>query len=239
MSETERRPYEDQHAERTADYEASTPDSKPSAFVGDERFELPEPGPMLPPVPAVILGVAGDDDRPADLTIVWSFILDGPNAQIGISVGDDSMITFEEHAGLALIRKHRCFTLNVPDASWIDQFDRIDMTASTREDKLAAHGLTLLESVAIRADTPGIAEAAVVLECEVVEEHRLPPCRSIFFANVVRTSVHPDGVTDADGRLDSTSRAFFGMTAGNGEFWTWGEKVGHIGMSVGRNDIRY
>ena len=103
------------------------------------------------------------------------------------------------------------------------------MTASTREDKLAAHGLTLLESVAIKPETPGIAEAAVVLECEVVDEHRLPPCRSIFFANVVRTTVHP-GVTDADGRLDSTSRPFFGMTAGNGEFWTWAQKVGHIGM---------
>lgn len=238
MSDAERQPYEDRHARRRAEYESAAPRAKPRAFVGDERVELPEPGPMLPPVPAVILGVAGDAERPADLTIVWSFVLDGPNAQIGISVGDDSMITFEEHAGLALIRKHRCFTLNVPDASWVDSFDRIDMTASTREDKLAAHGLTLLESVAIKSDTPGIAEAAIVLECEVVAEHRLPPCRSIFFANVVRTTVHP-GVTDASGKLDSTSRDFFGMTAGNGEFWTWAKKVGHIGMSVGRDDIRY
>lgn len=240
MSDAEREPYEQQLAERRAEYTAAAGElfAQPKSFVGDERFELPEPGPMLPPVPAVILGVAGDEEHPADLTIVWSFILDGPNAQIGISVGDDSMITFEEHAGLSLIRKHRCFTLNVPDAGWIEQFDRIDMTASTREDKLEAHGLTMLESVVINPETPGIAEAAVVLECEVVEEHRLPPCRSIFFANVVRTTVHP-GVTDSSGKLDSTSRPFFGMTAGNGEFWTWGHKVGHIGMSVGRDDIRY
>ena len=72
----------------------------------------------------------------------------------------------------------------------------------------------------------------------VLEEHRLPPCRSIFFADVVRTSTHP-GVADEAGRLDSASRPFFGMTAGNGEFWTWKQKVGHIGMSVGRDDIRY
>ena len=72
----------------------------------------------------------------------------------------------------------------------------------------------------------------------VVEEHRLPPCRSIFFADVVRTTTHP-GVADEAGRLDSASRPFFGMTAGNGEFWTWKQKVGHIGMSVGRDDIRY
>eukprot|EP01052_Picozoa_sp_SAG31_P046682 SAG31_NODE_9024_length_1346_cov_1.064154_2_plen_99_part_00 len=98
--------------------------------------------------------------------------------------------------------------------------------------------MTLLESQAINPATPGIAEAAVVLECKVIEEHRLPPCRSIFFAEVVRTTVHP-GVTDEAGKLDSTARPFFGMTAGNGEFWTWAEKVGHIGMSVERDDIRY
>ena len=64
---------------------ASAARPKLQAFVGADRFELPEPGPMLPPVPAVILGVAGDETRPPDLTIVWSFVIDGPNAQIGIS----------------------------------------------------------------------------------------------------------------------------------------------------------
>jgi len=29
------------------------------------------------------------------------------------------------------------------------------------------------------------------------------------------------------------------MTAGSGEFYTMGEKVGHIGKSVGRSDIKY
>ena len=84
-----------------------------------------------------------------------------------------------------------------------------------------------------RSRTKGVGGYSVVLE-----EHRLPPCRSIFFADVVRTSTHP-GVADEAGRLDSASRPFFGMTAGNGEFWTWKQKVGHIGMSVGRDDIRY
>jgi hypothetical protein len=32
---------------------------------------------------------------------------------------------------------------------------------------------------------------------------------------------------------------FFGMTAGSGEFYTMGEKVGYIGRSVGRDDIKY
>ena len=206
------------------------------AVAADDRFELPEPGPMLPPVPAIVLGVAGKDGGPEDLTIVWTFVLNGKPPQIGISVSDDSAITGKGHVGLGLIEHHGEFTLNVPDASWVEAFDSIDMTASTETDKFEATGLTRLPSRDIGA--PGIAEAAIVLECRVLQQHRLPPMRSVFFAEVLRTTVHP-GVTDADGRLDSKAREFFGMTAGNGEFWTFGRKVGRIGMTVGRDDIRY
>ncbi|MHC5066401.1 MAG: flavin reductase family protein [Planctomycetota bacterium] len=206
------------------------------ALQQSERFELPEPGPMLPPVPAIVLGVQGDETKPDDLTVVWTYVLNGNPPQIGISVGDDSAITGHKHAALELIQKQREFTLNVPDASWIEQFDGIDMTASTRADKFAANGLTRLPSKVIGA--PGIAEAAIVLECRVLQEHRLPPSRTVFFAEVLRASVHP-GVTDADGRLDSQARESFGMTSGNGEFWSFGRKVGRIGMTVGREDIRY
>ena len=207
------------------------------AVPADERFELPEPGPMLPPVPAIVLGVAGDETVRDDLTIVWTFVVNGNPPQIGISVSDDSAITpGHGHVAIDLLKKHGEFTLNVPDASWIEKFDGIDMTASTRADKFAANGLTRLPSKLIGA--PGVAEAAIVLECRVLQVHRLPPSRTIFLAEVVRGSVHP-GVTDDAGRLDSTSRPFFGMTSGNGEFWTFGQLVGNIGMTVGRDDIRY
>ena len=48
-----------------------------------------------------------------------------------------------------------------------------------------------------------------------------------------------DGICDADGRLRPDAAAFFGMAAGCGEFFTLGQRVGHIGQSVGRRDIRY
>jgi hypothetical protein len=67
---------------------------------------------------------------------------------------------------------------------------------------------------------------------------RVPPARTVFVADVVATTVE-EGVCDADGRLIVTSAAFFGMTAGSGEFYTLGQKVGHIGQSAGRSDIRY
>lgn len=202
----------------------------------EHRFELPEPGPMIPPVPAIVLGVEGDATVEDDLTIVWTFVLEGEPPYVGVSVPDTSAISGEGYVALELLERHGEFTLNVPDTSWIGAFDHIDMTASKRADKFAENGLTRLPSKVIRA--PGIAEAAIVLECRVLQSHALPPKRTVFFAEVLRTSVHP-GVTDRDGRLDSTSREFFGMTSGNGEFWSFGRNVGNIGYTVDRDDIRY
>ena len=67
---------------------------------------------------------------------------------------------------------------------------------------------------------------------------RVPPVRTVFIADVVATTVH-EGICDDEGRLRPESAAFFGMMAGCGEFFTMDRKVGHIGQSVGRNDIRY
>ena len=57
-------------------------------------------------------------------------------------------------------------------------------------------------------------------------------------AEVVATTAL-EGAVDDDGRLIVDNVAFFGMTAGSGDHWTMGREVGHIGMTVGRDDIRY
>jgi len=76
------------------------------------------------------------------------------------------------------------------------------------------------------------------LECKVIKEIDIPPIRTIFIADVVATRVL-EGTCDVNGRLIVDAIDFFGMTAGSGEFYTMGEKVGHIGKSVGRSDIKY
>jgi flavin reductase (DIM6/NTAB) family NADH-FMN oxidoreductase RutF len=191
---------------------------------------------MLPPVPAIVLGVKGDERTRDDLTIVWTFVLNGKPPQVGVSVAEKSAISGEGQVALDLLRKHREFTLNVPDATWVEAFDVIDMCASERDDKFARAGLTRLESKTI--DAPGIAEAPIVLECRVMDAHPLPPTRTLFTAEVLRTTVRP-GVADEAGRLIPDSAPFFGMVSGCGEFWTLGRKVGRIGQTKGRDDIRY
>ncbi|MCK5047375.1 MAG: flavin reductase family protein, partial [Candidatus Heimdallarchaeota archaeon] len=177
-----------------------------------------------------------DEKTKDDLTCVWTFVLEGTPPQVGISVGKKSAISGHYQVALNLINKHGEFTLNIPDASWVEAFDIIDMCASERDDKFAKAGLTRVQSKTI--DAPGIAEAPIILECRVISSHDLLPKRTIFFAEVLRTIVHP-GVTDNKGRLIPESKPFFGMLAGCGEFWTFKEKVGHIGQTKGIEHIRY
>ena len=52
------------------------------------------------------------------------------------------------------------------------------------------------------------------------------------------TTVHEYACDDND-RPIVNAVPFFGMTVGSGEFFTMGEKVGHIGQSAGHDDIKY
>lgn len=193
------------------------------------RRALDRPGPMLPPVPAILLTVNGSPDGPDEISVVWTFVVNGDPPQIGISVGD-------EHVAGGLIDRHREFVLNVPTAALVHAFDRVDMSSSRRGDKFALSGLTRGRAQVVNA--PTVLEAPIQCECRVTHRLRVPPERTVFLADVVATTVH-EGVCDADGRLIVGSQAFFGMTAGSGEFYTLDRPVGHIGQTVGRRDIRY
>jgi flavin reductase (DIM6/NTAB) family NADH-FMN oxidoreductase RutF len=196
---------------------------------GLRREAIPIPGPMLPPVPAIITSVRGKPGDPDELSVLWTFVVNGSPPQVGVAPGD-------EHIAGALLALHREFVLNVPVASMIHAFDRIDFSSSRVTDKYALTGLT--RGQATRVNAPTVQEAPIHLECRVSAVLRVPPVRTVFIADVVATTVH-EGICDADGRLRPESAAFFGMMAGCGEFYTMDRKVGHIGQSVGRRDIRY
>ena len=190
---------------------------------------LGRPGPMLPPVPAILLTVNGRPGEPDEISVLWTFVVSGDPPQVGVSAGD-------EHRAGPLLALHREFVLNVPVASLVHPFDLVDMSSSKVADKFARSGLTRGTATVVGA--PTIEEAPIQLECRVSHTLRVPPARTVYLADVVATTVH-EGVCDEDGRLVVSSASFFGMTAGSGEFYTLGQKVGHIGQTAGRRDIRY
>ncbi len=184
---------------------------------------------MLPPVPAIVTSVYGKTGDPDELSVLWTFVVNGDPPQVGVAAGD-------EHIAGGLMTLHREFVLNVPVVSMIHAFDRIDFSSSRVGDKYALSGLT--RGIASSVKAPTVNEAPIQLECRVAHILRVPPVRTVFIADVVATSVH-EGICDNDGRLRPESAAFFGMMAECGEFYTMNRKVGHIGQSVGRTDIRY
>ena len=197
--------------------------------IDGERKILDEAGPMLPPVPAILLTVKGKDGQPHEISVVWTFVVNGKPPQIGISVED-------VHVANALIDHHREFVLNVPTANMIGAFDKVDMSSTKVADKFALSGLT--EEKATSVDAPVIAESPIHVECKVIHKLDVPPIRTVYIAEVTATTVLPNAC-DANGRLLVENVKIFGMTAGSGEFYTMGEKIGHIGKSVGRDDIKY
>lgn len=110
-------------------------DEPSTAPIGGTRSALSNPGPILPPVPAVLLTVNGGPGDPDEISVVWSFVLNGDPPRIGISVGD-------EHVAGGLIEQAGEFVLNVPVASMIDGFDRVDMNSSRVGDKFELSGFT-------------------------------------------------------------------------------------------------
>ncbi|MFQ5738273.1 MAG: flavin reductase family protein [Acidobacteriota bacterium] len=193
------------------------------------RSRLKVPAPMLPPVPAVLLTVKGMPGDPDEISVLWTFVINGDPPQIGVSAGKD-------HVANRLIARHREFVLNVPVADMVVPFDRVDMNSERVADKFRLAGLT--RGRALQVDAPTVEEAPIQVECRVFKTVDVPPIRTLYLATAVATTTL-EGVCDPGGRLNVSRVPFFGMTAGSGEFYTMGSRVGHIGQTVGRNDIRY
>lgn len=197
--------------------------------LGTKRIPLKEPGPMIPPVPAILLTVKGMPNDPDEISVVWTFVVNGNPPQIGIAVGD-------EHIARDLVKLHGEFVLNVPTVEIMTPFDTVDMNSGKVADKFKLSGLTRGKALAVGA--PTVEESPIHVECRVTHTLRVEPMRTVYIADVVATTAL-EGACDANGRLIVENVPFFGMTAGSGEFYTMGRPVGHIGKSVGRNDIKY
>ena len=216
-------------AERESSSDAMTGQVLDQAPMFGPRAALKEAGPMLPPMPAVLVTARGRPGDPDEISVLWSFVLNGDPPQVGVSAGD-------EHIVSGLLQLHREFVLNIPTADLVERFDTVDMNSSLVADKFSLAGLTRGQADSV--DAPTVEEAPIHLECRVLDILRVPPVRTLFVAEVVATTALERAVDD-DGRLVVVNTPFFGMTAGSGEHWTMGRKVGHIGMTVGRDEIRY
>ncbi len=193
------------------------------------RMALDEPGPMIPPVPAILLTINGAAGDPDEISVLWTFVVSGDPPQVGVSAGS-------EHRARRLLEMHDDFVLNLPTAPMVEAFDTIDMNSGRVADKFELSGLTRGRATVV--DAPAVEESPIHCECRTIASLEVPPARKLFIAEVVATTAI-EGAVDEDGRLVVPAVPFFGMTAGSGEHYTMGDRVGNIGMTVGRSDIKY
>ncbi len=216
-------------SKKSAEDAALLAENRVSRLPVGARRTLEEPGPMLPPVPAILLTINGAPGDPDEISVLWTFVVNGDPPQVGVSAGF-------EHIVRRLLEENSEFVLNVPTAALVEAFDTIDMNSGRVADKFELSGLSRGRAVAV--DAPTIAEAPIHCECRMIAMLEVPPMRKLFIAEVVATTVL-EGIVDEAGRLIVPNAPFFGMTAGSGEHYTMGERVGNIGMTVGRTDIKY
>ena len=177
----------------------------------------------------ILLSINGAEGDPDEISALWTFVVNGNPPQVGVSAGS-------EHLARRLLEKHAEFVLNVPTVRMVEAFDTIDMNSSRVADKYAMTGLTRGRATSV--DAPTVDEAPIHCECRTIGSLEVPPMRKLFIAEVVATTAVA-GSVDESGRLVVPSVPFFGMTAGSGEHYTMGDRIGNIGMTVGRSDIKY
>jgi len=209
--------------------EGRSAESREAPMLGGARHTLAQPGPMVPPVPAILLTVNGAPGDPDEISVLWTFVVNGDPPQVGVSAGS-------EHVAWRLLEMHDEFVLNIPTAPMVEAFDTVDMNSSRVADKFELSGLARGRAVSV--DAPTVEEAPIHCECRIIDSLEVPPMRKLFIAEVVATTAL-EGAVDGDGRLIVPNVPFFGMTSGSGEHYAMGQRVGNIGMTVGRTDIKY
>ena len=151
---------------------------------------------MVPPVPAILLSINGAEGDPDEISVLWTFVVNGDPPQVGVSART-------EHLARRLLEEHSEFVLNVPTATMIEAFDTIDMSSSRVGDKYAMTGLTRGRATSV--DAPTVEEAPIHCECRTIGSLEVPPMRKLFVAEVVATTA-VEGAVDESGRLSRAER---------------------------------
>lgn len=116
-------------------------------------------GPMLAPMPVLMIATYGDDGTVDVMNMAWGGVCDTDKVSLNIS---------ENHRTTRNILARRAFTLSVADAAHMREADFFGIaTGNKMADKFERSGLTAVRSG--RVDAPVVQEFPVTLECEVIE----------------------------------------------------------------------
>lgn len=178
-----------------------------------------KPGPLLAPVPAVMVS-CGDMDNSNILTIGWTGIINSDPPMTYISVRTSRM----SHG---MIEKNREFVINLASADLAKALDYCGVKSGADVDKFDRLGLT--REAADKVSAPMIKESPVNIECKVKEVMRLPS-HDMFIAEIVAVHID-DRFIDEKGAYDFGSMDLVAYNHGK-YYRLMPDELGFFGYSI-------
>ena len=184
------------------------------------------PRDIIFPVPAALVAT-GTMERPNVLTVAWIGMMgsDPPVLAISLKKGRHS---------LAVIRKEREFTVNIPPARLFREADYCGLVSGTRRQKFQDCGLTPVAGLVVRA--PLIEECPFNMECRVMQEVRFGDW-VVLFGEIVETHVDADKIDSATGKIDMAQMDPLVYCATVREYWSLGTRLG-FGFHAGKQLVK-
>ncbi len=149
------------------------------------KIRTAKPGPLLAPVPAVMVS-CGDMDDSNIITIAWTGIINSDPPMTYISVRKSR---HSHH----ILKERGEFVINLVTRELTASADYCGVRSGADVDKFKERGLT--KAAADLVDAPLIAESPVNLECRVFDIRELPS-HDMFLAEIVAVHISEDLVDE-------------------------------------------
>ena len=179
-------------------------------------------GNMLYPVPAVMVSLGREGERPNIITVAWAGTVCSAPPMVSISVR-------KERYSYDILKETGEFVINLVTKDLAFATDYCGVKSGRDVDKFSQMKLTQLPSKYIQA--PGIAESPLNLECKVTQVLPLGS-HDMFLAEVLGVTVD-EQYMDENGKFHLNDAGLVAYS--HGEYFQLGEKLGKFGYSVQKN----
>lgn len=178
-----------------------------------------KPGNMLNPVPAVMVSVAGKNQKPNIITVAWAGTICTNPPMVSISVRP-------ERYSYSMIEETREFVINLTTEKLVKACDYCGVVSGRDVDKFREMQLTPLEVEG--CVVPAIAESPVNIACRVTEKKVLGS-HHMFLAEVISVTVD-EAYMNENGKFLINELGL--VMYSHGEYFAMGEKLGTFGYSI-------
>ena len=178
-----------------------------------------KPGNMLYPLPAVLVSLGREGEKPNMITVAWTGTVCTNPPMVYISVRP-------ERYSHAILKETKTFVINLTTEKLLKATDYCGVRSGRDVDKFAEMHLTPFPSRTIAA--PGIAESPVNIECKVTEIKELGS-HDLFLAEVTNVTID-DRYMNENGKFELNQSGLVAYS--HGEYYGLGERVGTFGYSV-------